>query len=260
LRIEEPVRRFMSSPVHAVRRSASLDEVQELLAACDISSVAVVEKDTRIVGVISRTDLLRVGRVHALDARGRPLLRLPETRVERRMRTDLVTVAPDTTVARASALMVERHIHRVYVCDGERLVGVFSTRDAMRALVEQRPRAMTPIVRLLSRPVMTVAPNDTVAAATDRLTLAGVRGLAVVEGEWPVGLFTQAEALAARDRPAETEVEEVMSYGLLCLPSNTPLHRAAAHALATRARRVLAVEGRRLVGILTGVDIAAAMM
>jgi hypothetical protein len=47
-----------------------------------------------------------------------------------------------------------------------------------------------------------------------------------------------------------------MSYAMLCLDVRTPLYRAAAYAHATRARRVLAVEGRHLKGVLTGIDFA----
>ena len=50
-----------------------------------------------------------------------------------------------------------------------------------------------------------------------------------------------------------------MSYAMLCLRASTPLYRAAAHAHATRARRVLVSENRRVTGVLTGIDFARAI-
>ena len=83
-----------------------------------------------------------------------------------------------------------------------------------------------------------------------------MRGVVVLEEEWPVGVFTQSEALAAAHLDPSTPVEEVMSCALLCLPIGMPIHRAAAFAVETRARRVLAVEARDLRGILSGLDMA----
>ena len=53
--------------------------------------------------------------------------------------------------------------------------------------------------------------------------------------------------------------EEAMSYAMLCLQKDTPLHRAAAHAADTRARRVIVTDKRQTVGIMTGIDFARAV-
>jgi CBS domain-containing protein len=47
-----------------------------------------------------------------------------------------------------------------------------------------------------------------------------------------------------------------MSYETINLDEDTPLYRAAGHAIATKVRRILAVDGRSLVGIVTGYDLA----
>jgi predicted transcriptional regulator len=119
-------------------------------------------------------------------------------------------------------------------------------------------RVKSPISNLMSSPVFTVRHVEPVAVATERLVKARVSGLVVVEDEWPVGLFTQAEALEARDEPRDTPVEEVMSAAMLALDADTPLHRAAAQAAALRVRRVIAVKDRGMQGILTGIDFARA--
>jgi CBS domain-containing protein len=80
----------------------------------------------------------------------------------------------------------------------------------------------------------------------------------VVENDWPVGIFTQVEALESRDVPRNTPVEDVMSSRILALRPDTLLHRAAAQAAATRVRRVIVQDGDRLAGILTGLDFARA--
>ena len=49
-----------------------------------------------------------------------------------------------------------------------------------------------------------------------------------------------------------------MSYAMLCLNVRTPLFRAAAQAYETRARRILVIDDRRVMGVVTGLDFARA--
>src|ERR671919_211766 len=53
------------------------------------------------------------------------------------MRVRLVSVAPDETVQSAIARMVEAGVGSVAVCEGSRLVGIFTERDVLRLAGEQ---------------------------------------------------------------------------------------------------------------------------
>lgn len=249
-----PVADYMSSPVASVSVSADLGEAERLLRERNVSSLAVLEHDGRLAGVISRTDLLRVGRLRSSMGGSATLLTLPRMQVRERMVGEVVWVDPETPAAAAAALMVARHIHRVFVVDREEPIGVFSTRDCMRAVVDERVAA--PLSQVMSHPVLTVEATERISRATDMLDEAHVRGLIVVDNEWPVGIFTQGEALAARAHDPGLAVEEVMNAALLCLPETLPLFRAAQFALATRARRILAVEARHMRGVVSGIDFA----
>jgi CBS domain-containing protein len=252
-----PVSLYMSAPVFTVDEDASLMDVHRTLASRGVSSVAVTGEGGRPVGVVSRTDLLRIGRLGARAYGKKALLALPERPVRDVMRKELFSVTPSTSVGAAAGMMVEHRVHRVFVVEEGELVGVLSTKDVLAVLRDKR--VMTPIVEVMSSPVFTVRTTDPVSLATDRLEKAHVSGLVVVdEEEWPVGTFTQLEGLESRSLPGATQVEEAMSYAMLCLDVRTPLCRAAAQARATKARRVLAVEDRKVKGILSGIDFARA--
>lgn len=63
-----PVRSHMSAPAHTIAMSAELQKAERRLGALSISSLAMVHgPEHRLVGVISRTDLLAVGRLHAAE-------------------------------------------------------------------------------------------------------------------------------------------------------------------------------------------------
>lgn len=252
--LNAPVVRYMSSPAHTLPADADLQEAERRLAALGISSLPVVIGN-QLVGVISRTDLLRVGRMHATEGSRRSLLKLPHQGVREVMKQDPICVLDTEPVSAAARLIVQHHVHRVFVVDGTNLLGVLSTRDVMHAVKDARVERS--ISSLMSSPVLTVDADAPVAQAVDLLAQAHIHGLVVVDGSWPVGLFTQIEALEARDQADNTTVEEVMSYALLCLPPQTQAYRAAAQMAQTHARRVVVVDHRQVLGILTGIDMAA---
>jgi predicted transcriptional regulator len=256
-----PVSDFMSRALVSVGPRTSLRELQTILEERDVSAVPVLDRGGALVGIVSSTDLLRVSRVE-ID-RGRALSRVlpPPMTVGEIQRRDVVTVDADAPLRDAAHQMVAHRIHRVIVLREGRPVGVLSTRDAMRAFLVHRIE--TPLGEVLTTPVVTVDLGERVDVAVTRLAETNVRGLVVVDGDWPVGVFTHTEAIRARSLPREvleeTAVEDVMSYETLCLDVETPLHRVAGYAIQMRVRRVLAVHERRLRGILTGFDLVRKM-
>ena len=249
-----PVSLYMTTPVVSVKAAAGLDEVQDALVAHHVSALAVTDDGGRLLGVVSRTDLLHVGRRQAGMRRGSPLLTLPRRPVSEVMEPSVISVDPEDSVAAAAGAMVRHHVHRVFAVKNDSLVGVISTRDVMLAVRDKR--IAQPLSERISAPVFTVDFDDPVALAVERLEKAHVSGLVVVEDDWPIGVFGQIEALESKDLPRDTSVEACSSPAMLCLDLGTSLHRAAAQAASMDVRRVIAVSDRRVKGILTGLDFA----
>lgn len=246
---------LMNSPVVTITAETTLDAAYKTLVQRRISAVPVVAADGRPVGVLSETDLLRIGRLQPMSLAGVQALDLPQEPAGEHMHAGITTVTEDTPVTAAARTLAEQHIHRVYVTKEGQLTGVFSTEEVLLAIRERRVGA--PIVEEMTTPVHTLFMHTPLSEAAARLDHAGVSGLAVVdETGQPIGMFTKTEALKARDLPGDTHVEDVMSYSLLYQNARTPLFRAAAHAYETGTRRVLVMEDRKLAGVLTGLDFA----
>jgi CBS domain-containing protein len=256
-----PVEHFMTQPVHTVTAADNLETVQALFSGLGISSLPVVEsleKPQALVGVISMTDLIRIGRRQAGTRSKAALLTLPELPVAKRMSAEVVTVTPKDSISHAASKMVRGHFHRVYVVEDESLIGVLSTRDVMLAIRDKQVNV--PISDWMTSPVFTVRAQEPISLATDRLAKAHVSGLVVLDDDWPVGLFTQREALESKDLPRDTPVDQAISSAMLILDAQTSIHRAAAQAAALQVRRVIVVDSNTVVGILSGIDFARAAM
>jgi CBS domain-containing protein len=246
------VDQHMSRPVAVVAPGTPLDAIRERMWF--MSCLVVTGREGEPLGVISRSDFLRAARLRATLAGSPRLLIVPRVMVADRMTRRLISVGRRASVAQAAARMVAARVHRVVVLDGRFVAGVLSATDVMRELVARHVES--PIRDCMTAQVETVEFDTPIGAALDRMLELGVRGLVVTDNEHPVGVFTQHEALESIDLDASVPVEEAMSEAMVCLPSRTPLCVAAAEGLASRARRVLAVDGRRLRGIVTGMDAA----
>lgn len=246
---------YMSAPAFTVAIHNSLDEVYRRLDAAQVSSLAVTD-DGKLVGVITRTDLLEVGKRQAGSSKQAELLTFPNQQVQEIMTKDVLTVTGGDSIEEAAQLMVKNRVHRVYVVHEGLPTGVVSTRDVMLAIRDKRMNK--PISDFMSSPIFSIRASEPISLAGERLEKARVSGLVVVDDGLPVGVFTQSVALKARHMPKGTPVEECMSPAILLLSPSTPVFRAAAQAAAMEVRRVVAWDGNKVSGILTGLDFARA--
>ncbi len=92
-----------------------------------VRHLLVVDGD-RLVGIVSNRDVRRLLRDPAHPAR----LSDPVARI---MTEGPVTVAPETPVAVAARVLLEAKIGALPVRDGEAIVGIFTTADALDALL-----------------------------------------------------------------------------------------------------------------------------
>jgi CBS domain-containing protein len=264
--LDVPISEWMHSPITTIHEGTPLPEIDRVLLANGISSVPVVDDHQAAVGVVSRTDLLRVGRVLARKFGSPVTLELPAEAARAVMHKNVVTVNPREPITYAARRMVNGGFHRVFACDGTTLVGVVGTREILAAIAQSR--IGTPIGEVMTSPAITIEANTSIADATDKLERSHVSGLFVLDDlGWPIGVFSQVEALGARALPSTQAVSTVMSAKLVSLYDRTQLSHAAAQAFATGVRRIIVFDpmvtlpGRpRLKGVVTGVDFARAIL
>ncbi|MCC6610670.1 MAG: CBS domain-containing protein [Burkholderiales bacterium] len=104
-----------------------------------------------------------------------------------------LTLPPDTSVQQACQRMWERRVGAVLVADGDRLVGIFTGRDAVRALAEGRPPADTPLSAAMTATPDTIAPEATAIEALRRMFDCGYRHLPIVDRDRIVGIVSRGD-------------------------------------------------------------------
>jgi predicted transcriptional regulator len=255
-----PVHEFMSTKLVSVRLDAQLVDVQRTLERHDISTVPVVDDGGTLRGILSSKDLLRAARLEMAAAEYGLSLFPRIRRAADLMRTSVLTIDERATIGNAGSEMVRHRVHRLIVVREGRPYAVVSTRDAMRAIA--MAGTATPLADVMTRELPAIDSGRSIEEAVTQLDESNVQGLVVVEGDWPVGVFTHIDALHALAMPSflrKLPVERVLSHEIICLHTSTPLYRVAQHARNLRARRILAVNERRVRGIATGLEVLRVM-
>lgn len=116
---------IMSSPVITVEGEANARDAAILMTDRRIGSVIVTERG-RPVGIVTERDLLE--RVVS------PCRDPCETRMKEIMSSPLITVPGDANILEAMRKMREKDISRLVVMEGDRLLGIVSERDIIRAV------------------------------------------------------------------------------------------------------------------------------
>jgi CBS domain-containing protein len=95
------------------------------------------------------------------------------------------------TVGEAVDLMRRENTGCVLVCDGEKLIGIFTERDLMcRVLAVGKPLTLT-VAEVMTPEPVTVLPGDPIRVAVRKMKAGGHRHLPVVdENSRPVGVLS----------------------------------------------------------------------
>lgn len=103
--------------------------------------------------------------------------------------------------------------------------------------------------------VKTTAPSATVVEAVRAMNRARIGALVVVEGERPVGIFTERDVLVrvvdAGKEPGGTRVADVMTRELAFIRRRTQVAEAMAVMTEKRCRHLPVVEDGRLAGMIS---------
>jgi predicted transcriptional regulator len=116
-------RDIMTRNVYTISPQASVQEVAQLLVQKSISGVPVIDKDGKIIGIITSADI--IGKVN------REGLCVADI-----MTPELIFVDEETRVGEIAMLLVERNIKRVPVMRNGKLVGIVCRADIVHAVAQ----------------------------------------------------------------------------------------------------------------------------
>jgi CBS domain-containing protein len=127
----------------------------------------------------------------------------------------LWSVAPEATVYDAIQLMSDKNIGALPVMKGDQLVGMFSERDYTRKVILKGKSSKTTAVQdIISMPVISVTPTQTVEECMRLMTENRVRHLPVLDNGKMVGIVSIGDLVnwtISAQNVALTQMEDYIS-------------------------------------------------
>lgn len=127
---------------------------------------------------------------------------------------EVVAVAPDDTVSKAARVLTDRRIGAVLARDDSgKIVGILSERDIVRGIARHKEACLGMKVReLMSSPVISCGPNDSVDEIMQLLTDRRIRHLPVMDGDELRGIISIGDVVKRRIAEVEHEAEALKKY------------------------------------------------
>ena len=128
----------MSSPVITVNEETNVRDSAILMTDKRIGSLIVLE-DGKPVGIVTKRDMIKRVVSECKDPCG--------TKIRDIMTSPVITTSKDVGILSAMRMMRERQISQLLVLDGDRMVGVISERDLIKAVSYASLASFTPLMR-----------------------------------------------------------------------------------------------------------------
>jgi CBS domain-containing protein len=127
---------------------------------------------------------------------------------------DVLTIAPEKSIGDAIDVLAKRRIGALVVVEnGDRIVGILSERDVVRAIGTSGTDVLAgPVAGVMTRNVMTCNERETIDSVMSRMTHGRFRHLPVAEDGRLAGIISIGDVVKARIEQVEREAEEMRAY------------------------------------------------
>lgn len=125
-------------------------------------------------------------------------------KVREAMSQVLLTAPESTTIVEVASLMAQRRVGSALVLEGQRLRGIFTERDIVKALSQDHAATRQPIGDWMTRDPQTISPEAALEEALKRMVDGHFRHLPVMEGDRVVGMLSMRDlsrAAVGKDAP-----------------------------------------------------------
>lgn len=126
---------------------------------------------------------------------------------------EVLTIAAGEPVIVAIKTMADRYVGALLVMENDKLVGIVSERDyARNVILKGRSSSTTPVRDIMSAPVISVGPGDTVETCMRLCTDSRVRHLPVLDAGKLIGVVSIGDLVKALITEQGEQIEHLQRY------------------------------------------------
>ena len=187
---------IMVRDVASATLPGSRDEILKVLKNKHISGVPVI-KDSKVVGIVTRTNLLQ---------------NPEEEQLALLMTRNPITISPGSALQTAARLLLEHRIRRLPVVDEGKLVGLVTVADVVATIADMN--IDIPIKDYVEKDVVAIYNETPLPVVARIMELAGVKAVPVLDANLElVGIISDRDVISASIIEDSVEMSD-MSAGL----------------------------------------------
>ena len=119
-------------------------------------------------------------------------------------------LGPDATLTAAASLMHAGRFGSVAIYEGDRLVGILTETDVVRAVAEHRRPETATIAEFMSRDPVTAGLDEDSVEVAERMVRGGYRHLPVLDSDRLVGIVSARDLLQVEAWPPATRRDNLL--------------------------------------------------
>lgn len=126
---------------------------------------------------------------------------------------DIFSMSPEATLAEVAAELTARRIGAVLIMEADRLVGILSERDVVRAVASRGAEALANAASsVMTQTVQTCTLEDLIEDVMERMTASRFRHLPVIDEGKVIGLVSIGDVVKQRIEEAVRERDDMRNY------------------------------------------------
>ena len=126
---------------------------------------------------------------------------------------EVFSISPAVTLTGVCAELESRRVGALVVCDGDRVVGVISERDVVKAVAADGAASLLrPVSDYMTRDVVFAEPGETVTILMERMTDRRIRHLPVLTDSRLSGVISIGDVVKCQIAEATHEAESLRTY------------------------------------------------
>ena len=167
-------------PAQFILSTKGIIKLAQRMATSKLKALPVIEAG-KVVGIVSRHDLAKLIAKSEIGIKVKSVMSKP-----------VITISKNTSLLKARSLMLENEIRRLPVVN-DKLVGIITLTDIAEEVywTGDERRLAQPVSKIMSSPVITVSPNDSISLVAKLTVENDLSGLPVLEDDKLVGMITQ---------------------------------------------------------------------
>jgi CBS domain-containing protein len=131
-----PISKIMTEDIITVNKTQSIKEVSDIIKDKNIRHVPVVSGE-KIIGMLSKVDLQKISFVNTVDGDDLTTALYDGLNIEQVMTKDVKVAQKSDTIYEVASILSKNEFHSLPVVEQDKLVGIVTTTDLIKYLVDQ---------------------------------------------------------------------------------------------------------------------------